>query len=183
MIFCRAELDLVSINKILHNLDHTAGSFLPYILYKGVLAIVLLGLSCLGNKRCKNEKITWKITIAFVSGSTLFFLNTPLLKLTPELSTSLYIFFNPTVLHTLMMVCMDLSRIWKIIWYWCFNSENEKFLTGNKTFKNEYSINSPTKNFNNREKWNEGWINVVNPFQKGNHCSRYSRFRKIPRSH
>ncbi|WP_407503329.1 conjugal transfer protein MobC [Elizabethkingia miricola] len=163
--FAERNWTLELINKILHNFDHTAGLF-SHTFYTKVFAIVLLGLSCLGTKGVKNEKITWrKITIAFVSGSTLFFLNTPLLKLTPELSTSLYIFSTGSGYILLMMAGVWMSRILKNnLMADVFNSENESFQQETKLFKNEYSINLPTK-FYYRGKWNEGWINVVNPFR------------------
>ena len=45
-----------------------------------------------------------------------------------------------------------------------FNNENEKFYAGNQLMENEYSVNLPTK-FYYRGKWNQGWINIVNPFR------------------
>ena len=74
------------INKILGNFQRTAGLF-SHTLYTKIFAIVLLALSCLGTKGVKNEKITWpKIYVTLGIGFVLFFLNTPLLKLTPILA-------------------------------------------------------------------------------------------------
>jgi len=45
-----------------------------------------------------------------------------------------------------------------------FNIENESFMQETKLIENEYSINLPTK-FYYKQKWNKGWINIVNPFR------------------
>ena len=45
-----------------------------------------------------------------------------------------------------------------------FNNENENFQQETKLMENEYSVNLPTK-FYYKNKWNKGWINVVNPFR------------------
>lgn len=45
-----------------------------------------------------------------------------------------------------------------------FNSENESFIQETKLMENEYSVNLPTK-FYYKQKWNKGWINIVNPFR------------------
>jgi len=45
-----------------------------------------------------------------------------------------------------------------------FNVENESFQQETRLMENEYSVNLPTR-FYYRKKWNNGWINVVNPFR------------------
>ena len=45
-----------------------------------------------------------------------------------------------------------------------FNTENESFQQETRLLTNEYSVNLPTR-FYYRKQWNEGWINVVNPFR------------------
>lgn len=45
-----------------------------------------------------------------------------------------------------------------------FNTENESFAQETRLIENEYSINLPTR-FYYKKKWNDGWINVVNPFR------------------
>lgn len=45
-----------------------------------------------------------------------------------------------------------------------FNLENESFMQETRLMENEYSINLPTRFFY-QKKWNNGWINVVNPFR------------------
>ena len=45
-----------------------------------------------------------------------------------------------------------------------FNTENESFMQETRLIENEYSVNLPTRFYYNK-KWNNGWINVVNPFR------------------
>ena len=45
-----------------------------------------------------------------------------------------------------------------------FNTENESFMQETRLIENEYSVNLPTR-FYYRKKWNNGWVNVVNPFR------------------
>ncbi|WP_291115920.1 conjugal transfer protein MobC [Empedobacter sp. UBA7248] len=153
------------INKILANFDRTAGLF-AHTLYTKVFALLLLALSCLGTKGVKNEKITWsKIYVALGIGIVLFFLNTPLLKSSPVIGTFLYILTISLGYISLMMVGLWMSRLLRTnLMNDVFNNENESFQQETKLMENEYSVNLPTK-FYYKNKWNEGWINVVNPFR------------------
>jgi hypothetical protein len=153
------------INKILGNFQRTAGLF-SHTLYTKIFALVLLALSCLGTKGVKNEKISWsKISIAVIVGFILFFLNTPLLKLSADLAISLYILTTSVGYISLMMAGVWTSRLLRTnLMSDVFNNENESFMQETKLMQNEYSVNLPTK-FYYKGKWNEGWINVVNPFR------------------
>lgn len=153
------------INKILNNFNRTANLF-SHTMYTKAFAILLLALSCLGTKGVKNEKITWrKIYLALGIGFTLFFLNTPLLKLHGNKGAYLYIPTTAIGFITLLMAGVWMSRLLRHnLMDDVFNSENESFLQETKLLYNEYSINLPTK-FYYKGKWNTGWINVVNPFR------------------
>jgi len=153
------------INKILGNFDRTASLF-SHTLYTKVFALVLLALSCLGTKGVKNEKITWfKIYVALGVGFVLFFLNTSLLKLPPVIGTFLYILTISLGYIALMMAGVWMSRLLKNnLMDDVFNHENESFQQETKLMENEYSVNLPTK-FYYKNKWNNGWINIVNPFR------------------
>lgn len=153
------------INKILGNFDRTAGLF-SHTLYTKVFALVLLALSCLGTKGVKNEKITWsKINLALGVGFVLFFLNTPLLKLSLVIGTSLYVFTISLGYIALLMAGVWMSRLLRTnLMDDVFNNENESFQQETKLMENEFSINLPTK-FYYKNKWNDGWINIVNPFR------------------
>ncbi|MDX3913945.1 MAG: conjugal transfer protein MobC [Pseudosphingobacterium sp.] len=153
------------IAKILTNFNHTAGLF-THTLYTKIFALVLLALSCLGTKGVKNEKITWtKIYVALAIGFVLFFLNTPLLKLSAGVATSLYILTTGMGYIALLMAGVWMSRLLRNnLMDDVFNNENESFQQETKLMENEYSVNLPTK-FYYKGKWNNGWINVVNPFR------------------
>ena len=153
------------INKILGNFQRTAGLF-SHILYTKVFALVLLALSCLGTKGVKNEKITWsKIYVPLGIGFVLFFLNFPLLKLSQTTAAFLYILTTGFGLIALMVAGVWMSRLLRNnLMDDVFNNENESFQQETKLMENEYSVNLPTK-FYYKNKWNEGWINVVNPFR------------------
>lgn len=153
------------INKILGNFNRTAGLF-EHCLYTKVFALVLLALSCLGTKGVKNEKITWsKIYVALSIGFVLFFLNTPLLKLPLVVGTFLYILTLSLGYIVLLMAGVWMSRLLKNnLMDDVFNNENESFQQETKLMENEYSVNLPTK-FYYKNKWNAGWINIVNPFR------------------
>ncbi|WP_166919699.1 conjugal transfer protein MobC [Flavobacterium poyangense] len=163
--FLQRDWTLEVINKILDNFDKTAGLF-SHTLYTKVFALVLLALSCLGTKGVKNEKVTWsKINVALGIGFILFFLNTPLLNLSLARGTFLYIFTISLGYIALMMAGVWMSRLLKNnLMEDVFNNENESFQQETKLMENEYSINLPTK-FYYKGKWNDGWINIVNPFR------------------
>lgn len=153
------------INKILFNFNRTASLF-GHPIYTKVFAILLLALSCLGTKGVKNEKITWsKINTALAIGFVLFFLNFPLLKLLPEVGIFLYFLSISLGYIALLMAGVWISRLLKNnLMTDVFNNENESFQQETKLMENEYSVNLPTK-FYYKNKWNKGWINVVNPFR------------------
>lgn len=163
--FLGRQWTLELINKILHNFNKTAGLF-SNPLYSKIFAVVLLGLSCLGTKGVKNEKITWKkIYSALFAGLVLFFFNTTLLKKSSESATFFYIFTTWCGYILLMLAGIWMSRLLKTnLMGDVFNNENESFLQETKLLYNEYSVNLPTK-FYYEGKWNNGWINVVNPFR------------------
>jgi len=153
------------VNRILSNFQRTAGLF-SHTIYSKAFAFLLLALSCLGTKGVKNEKITWpKINSVLIIGFILYFLNTPFLQLTPTIGFFLYIFTTSIGYIALMVGGIWLSRLLKNnLMEDVFNNENESFQQETKLMENEYSINLPTK-FYYKGKWNNGWINVVNPFR------------------
>lgn len=153
------------VNKILGNFQRTAGLF-THNLYTKAFAVLLLALSCLGTKGVKTEKITWpKIYTALATGSLLFFFNTPLLALPMAPATFFYILTTGLGYIALLMAGVWMGRLLKDkLMYDVFNNENESFQQEIKCIKNEYSVNLPTR-FYYKRKWNEGWVNVVNPFR------------------
>lgn len=153
------------INKIFGNFQKTAGLF-SHTLYTKLFALVLLALSCLGSKGVKDEKITWsKIYMALALGFILYFLNFPLLKLPASTATILYMLTTGSGYIALMVAGVWMSRLLRTnLMDDVFNNENESFQQETTLMENEFSVNLPTK-FYYRGKWNNGWINIVNPFR------------------
>ena len=153
--------------KILLNFQRTAGLF-SNILYTKLFSVVFLALSCLGTKGVKEEKITWNRIYVFLTiGFILFFLNWWLLFLPLPLAanTALYIFTMTAGYLSLLAAGVWISRLLKNnLMDDVFNTENESFAQETRLIENEYSINLPTR-FYYKKKWNDGWINVVNPFR------------------
>lgn len=153
------------INRILSDFDRTAGLFSKVIFTK-LFAILLLGLSCLGSKGVKNEKITWPKIYAVLSiGIVLFFFNYPLLTFPQKIAPILYFLTTSLGYIAIMVAGVWMSRLLKInLMNDVFNNENESFMQETNLMENEYSVNLPTK-FYYKNKWNNGWINIVNPFR------------------
>ena len=155
------------IDKILMNFQRTTGLF-SSILWTKLFCVVFLALSCLGTKGVKEEKITWpKIWIILFSGFVFFFLNWWLVALPIGKvgAASLYIFTLSVGYICLLMGGVWMSRLLKNnLMDDVFNTENESFMQETRLMENEYSVNLPTR-FYYKKKWNNGWINVVNPFR------------------
>ena len=155
------------IDKILWNFQRTTGLF-SSVLWTKLFAVVFLALSCIGTKGVKEEKITWaKIHCSLAVGVTLFFLNWWLLEL-PLLHTADTAFYIATL--SVGYICMLMAGTWMSrllknnLMDDVFNTENESFQQETRFIENEYSVNLPTR-FYYKKKWNNGWINVVNPFR------------------
>ena len=149
------------------NFQRTTGLF-SSILWTKLFCVVFLALSCLGTKGVKEEKITWaKIWTVLFSGFAFFFLNWWLLVLPIGKigAASLYIFTLSVGYICLLMGGVWMSRLLKNnLMDDVFNTENESFMQETRLMGNEYSVNLPTR-FYYKKKWNNGWINVVNPFR------------------
>jgi len=155
------------IDKILMNFHRTAGLF-SSTLWTKLFAVLLLALSCLGTRGVKEEKITWlKIGMVMGVGLVLFFLNGWILTLPLPLVTkaALYITSMAAGYIGLLMAGLWMSRLLKYnLMDDVFNNENESFMQETRLLANEYSVNLSTR-FYYKKKWNNGWINVVNPFR------------------
>ncbi|MGG7466678.1 conjugal transfer protein MobC [Chryseobacterium arthrosphaerae] len=149
------------LERILKNFQRTSGLFSNSFNSK-LFALILLALSCLGTKGVKNEKIKWtNINSCLLIGSILYLLNFPLI----QISALLYMLTTSAGFILLMVAGLWMSRLLKSrLMDDPFNNENESFLQETRLIENEYSVNLPTKFYYNG-KWNDGYINVVNPFR------------------
>ena len=160
-------IDIGVIDRILLNFQRTAGLF-TYSLYTKLFCVVFLALSCLGTKGVKEEKIKWvHIWIVLSIGFVLFFFNWWLLDLPVSfmVRTAFYILTLGIGYLCLLAAGIWISRLLKNnLLDDVFNNENESFMQETRLLTNEYSVNLPTR-FYYKKKWNDGWINVVNPFR------------------
>lgn len=158
-----AGLTLDMIDKILMNFQKNTGLF-SSILWTKFFIVLFLGLSCFGTRGVKNENITWrKISAVLASGAILFFFNPFLLKI-PH-GAFLYVCTLSVGYFLMLQGGTWISRLLKNnLMDDVFNIENESFMQETRLMENEYSVNLPTRFYYNK-KWNNGWINVVNPFR------------------
>ncbi|RRD55610.1 YWFCY domain-containing protein, partial [Tannerella forsythia] len=152
---------------ILMNFHRTTGLF-SSILWTKLFAVVFLGLSCLGTKGVKEERITRrKIGVVLSAGAALYLLNGWILSLPVDidLRAVCYLLTLSAGFICLLMAGSWISRLLKHnLMDDVFNVENESFMQETRLMTNEYSVNLPTR-FYYRKKWRDGWINVVNPFR------------------
>lgn len=155
------------VDKMLMNFNRTMNMF-GSTLYTKLFAVLLLGLSCLGTKGVKEEKITWTKVWAFMGvGVLFFFLNWWILALPlpVEANAGLYIATLTVGYICLLMAGHYISRLLKNnLMDDPFNNENESFMQETRLLENEYSVNLPSR-FYYKKRWNNGWINIVNPFR------------------
>jgi hypothetical protein len=156
------------VDNIFVKLQNTSGAF-DNLWTTKLLCLLLLFISCMGNKGKKNEKIKINIIIlCTVFGAVLFFLNFLVFKLIGISSLmKLGIYCTTLVIGYILLLsaAMLVSRLLKHnLMKDVFNAENESFMQEQKLMVNEYSVNIPTKFFY-RSHWQNGWINVVNPFR------------------
>ena len=160
-------LNLEVIDRILMNFDRTTGIF-GCILWTKLLSVLLLAISCVGTIGVKGETITWqRIWMVMTTGAVLFFMNWWLLDLPfpHEAVTSLYVVTLAAGYLCLLMAGLWISRLYRHnLMEDVFNMENESFMQETRLMENEYSVNLPTR-FQYGGKFNDGWINVVNPFR------------------
>ncbi len=152
------------VDRILMNFQKNTGLF-SSLLWTKLFAVLFLGLSCLGTRGVKDEKITWRnIIILLVVGFISFLLNWMFLAI-PKVGAILYISSLAIGYICLLMGGTWMSRLLKNnLMDDVFNVENESFMQETRLMENEYSVNLPTR-FYYQKKWNNGWINVVNPFR------------------
>ncbi|MDM1376720.1 conjugal transfer protein MobC [Myroides marinus] len=153
------------VDRILVNFNRTAGLF-SHLLYTKLFCLVLLSLSLWGGKGVKHEKITVsKIIGVFTVGFSLFFFNFFLLDFGYSWSAILYIVSTFLGYISLLVSGAWITRLLNDnLMQDVFNFENESFMQETRLIENEYSINLPSR-FYYKGKWNNGWINIVNPFR------------------
>lgn len=156
------------VDKILVKFDKATILFSSPWVTKG-FCFIALALSCLGSRGVKSEKYTWgRVYSVLILGLILFIGSAWILKLTitPLLSkATLYTLVISAGYIFLLLAGTWVTRIFKQeMMTDVFNVENESFEQERQLRTNENSVNIPTK-FYYKKRWNDGWINVVNPYR------------------
>ena len=154
-------------DRLLTNIRMT-GLFDHFIKSK-LLALCFLGISLIGAKGRKDEKLNYnKVSVYLISGVLIYFLSYLGIKTSTDviMSAKLYIFVT-TIGYILMLTGGTLlSRViqLKVNIKDVFNKENETFPQEERKLENEYSINLPAR-YNLKGKMRRSWINIINPFR------------------
>ncbi|RNI24103.1 conjugal transfer protein MobC [Rufibacter latericius] len=155
------------LDSVLLKLAKGSGLFSDPLYSKGA-CLLLLGISCLGTKGVKSEKVSGKsIGGYFLLGSGLFFANDLLLHLFPQLTLHSFFYISTLALGYLLLLKGGnyLSRLFSSdLMKDIFNAENESFPQEEGLLENEFSVNLPTE-YQWKGKKRKGWVNVVNPFR------------------
>ena len=155
---------LAIIDKILLNFQRTTGLF-SSMLWTKLFSVVFLGLSCLGTKGVKEEKITWgMIYSALAVGFVLFFLNWWVLFLpisAVRCSITLHLLVVPRLYLPIDGWSVDESFAQEQPNGWRFQYGNESFMQETRLMQNEYSVNLPTRFTTKRNGTKDGSISSI----------------------
>lgn len=154
-------------DRLLDNIQNT-GIFYSFYTSK-LFALAFLGISLLGAKGRKNEKLRYKTAITYIlMGLGIYFISHTVMWLDMEITTVAMVYMGITVLGYLMVLAGGtlLSRIikTKLSNQDIFNRENETFPQEERLLENEYSINLPAR-YRLKDKLRNSWINIINPFR------------------
>lgn len=134
-----------------------------------LIALGFLGISLLGAKGKKNEKLNYKTAFAYlITGLLIYFISYLCMKLNTPVITTAILYMALTGIGFLLVLTGGtlLSRIIrdKINSKDIFNKENETFPQEERLLENEYSINLPAQ-YQLKDKQRKSWVNIINPFR------------------
>jgi len=133
-----------------------------------LFALLFLGVSLMGAKGKKEEKIRKKdIALYLAFGLLLYFVSQFCfyLKIQPKLITISYITITSVGYLFILTGGVLLSRLIKInLNQDIFNKDNETFPQEERFLENEYSVNLPAI-YSLKGKRRNSWINIINPFR------------------
>ena len=154
-------------DRILLNLQRDTGLFTHSLVTKSFCLMFLLFSAMGARGRRQMEMSRLRIGCVLICGLSFYF-SSELLLTSPwdiRLVTLLYV-----SAVTAGYICLLTAGMWagrllgSRLMDDVFNEENESFMQETRLMTNEYSVNLPTR-FYYRKKWNDGYINVVNPFR------------------
>ncbi len=154
-------------DRILGNIYRT-GIFSNFVKSK-LIALMFLGISLLGAKGRKDEKLNYKTAFAYlITGLLLYFASYLSLLLQLAAQEKAIVYIGITAIGFLLVLSGGtlLSRIIKNKFNNkdIFNKENETFPQEERLLENEYSINLPAR-YRLKNKVRNSWINIINPFR------------------
>ena len=153
-------------DQVLKNIERT-GLFNNFHRSK-FMALMLLGISLVGARGKKDEKIRWQTAATYIIiGLTLYFFSYFLLQLNFEIEALTFTYLSITLLGFTLTLSGGtlLSRLIKLnLSRDIFNQLNETFPQEERLLQNEYSINLPA-NYNLKGRTRKSWINIINPFR------------------
>jgi len=130
-------------------------------------ALLLLGISLVGAKGRKEEKIAVKRQLAYIGGGLLLYLLSGLAFCLTNINTVAVSYMLLAICGYLLILTggVRLSRLLKVkLNKDVFNKDNETFPQQEKMLENEYSVNLPTE-YQLKGHFRKGWINFINPFR------------------
>lgn len=155
------------VDLVLYRLDKSLHIFSSVWKAK-VSSFGLFALASIAEKGVKSTKITWHdVAIYAAIGLGLFWGNVLFLHLPipPKTAISLYGFTYVVAFFLMVKAVAYATRLLRTsLLEDPFNIENESFMQETRKLVNDYSVNLPTR-FYYKKKWNDGWINVINPFR------------------
>lgn len=154
-------------DRLLENIYHT-GIFRHFHFSKA-LALVFLAISLLGARGRKDEKMNYKIALAYALTGLLIYIGSSLVLWSPLPITSLALIYAGGLSMGYLLILTGGTLLSRIIHQRLnnddiFNRENETFPQEERLLENEYSINLPAKYYH-KGKWRKSWINIINPFR------------------
>ncbi|RIV42461.1 conjugal transfer protein MobC [Flagellimonas pelagia] len=134
-----------------------------------LIALGFLGISLLGAKGKKDEKLNHRTAFAYlITGLLIYFISYLCMELNTPLITTAILYMAFTGVGFLLVLTGGtlLSRIIRdrINNKDIFNKENETFPQEERLLENEYSINLPAQ-YQLKDKQRKSWVNIINPFR------------------
>lgn len=146
---------------------HRTGIFSSFIKSK-LFALLFLGISLIGARGKKDEKLNYKTAFAYIICGLLLYFTSYLalhLSLSIDRLSLVYILITSCGFILILSGGTLLSRIIKDrLNDDIFNTENETFPQEERLLENEYSVNLPAR-YRLKNKFRKSWINMINPFR------------------
>ena len=134
-----------------------------------MVALVFLGVSLLGARGKKEEKLHYKSAFSYIiAGLVVYLMSYLVLLFSGNKDGTALVYIAITGLGYILVLSGGtfLTRIIKVQLNTkdVFNKENETFPQEERLIQNEYSINLPAKYYL-KNKVRKSWINIINPFR------------------